>query len=357
MTRLLLALVGFTLTLVAQAGQPSPSGAPTRTKAEIEALIQKEGTTPPDWWNTTPLNFPKTIDLSMGPPPSKNWEPNKNVGHYFWSIINENPAKWKEGVKFANHLTTLNKDDKEKSGQAMRQMAHLYQDCLFDYPRAAYWWIKRGDAISDNTAYCYWRLGNKAMAMDVLKQLGADDTRHGSIIKLWADMGEFDTALKLAVEKTQTGTQDIAYLMAGDTCRMAGKFKEALAYYQKAVAADPAKSGRDLKQTVMRAQANIDAVKLFDSLDLKRIPDGAYTSLSDGYSGKVNVSVSVKAGKIADLKVTQHTEKQYYGAIIETPRQIITKQSVKGIDTFSSATITSEAIVNASAKALSGAMK
>jgi len=357
MRRVLLTFAGLVLTFAAHAGQPTPPATPPRPKAEIDALVQKEGTTPPEWWNTTPLNFPKTLDLSMGPPATKNWDPSKNVGQYFWSIINENPSKWKEGVKFANHLISLHKDDQEKSGQAMRQMAHLYQDCLFDYPRATYWWIKRGDAISDNTAYCYWRLGNKAMAMDILKKIGDDDTRHGSIIKLWADMGEFDTALKLAIAKTQTGTQDIAYLMAGDTCRMAGKYKEALAYYQKAVAADPAKSGRDLKQTVMRAQANIDAVKLFDTLDLKRVPDGAYTSLSDGYSGKVNVSVTVKSGKIADLKVTQHTEKQYYGALIETPRQIVSKQSVKGIDTFSSATITSEAIVNASAKALSGAMK
>lgn len=357
MSRLLPALLALSFTLSIQAGQPAPSAAPTRSKAEIEALIQKDGTTPPDWWNTTPLNFPKTLDLSMSPPQSKNWEPSKNVGQYFWSIINDNPSKWKEGVKFANHLTTMHKADQDKSGQAMRQMAHLYQDCLFDYARAAYWWKQRGDAISENTAYCYWRLGNKPMAMEVLKQLGADDTRHGGIIKLWADMGEFDTALKLAVAKTQTSTQDIGYLMAGDTCRMAGKFKEALGYYQKAVSADPSKSGRDLKQTVMRAQANLDAVKLFDTLDLKRVPDGAYTSLSDGYSGKVNVSVTVKSGKIADVKVTQHTEKQYYGALIETPRQIIAKQSIKGIDTFSSATITSEAIVNASAKALSGAMK
>jgi uncharacterized protein with FMN-binding domain len=350
-------LIIFCLQL--HAGQPpAPAQRIIRTRAEVEALISKDGPLPPDWWDKTQLNYPKTLNLNMDKPPQgAPWDQNKNVGQFFWSSINENPSRWKEGVKFAAHLMTLHKDNPDKLREMMRQTAHLYQDCLEDYARAAFWRRKGGDSDGVSIAICYWKLGCKEMAVEILKKIGADDTRHGAVIKLWADMGEYDTAIKLAEQKAKDDIADVGFLLAGDTCRMAGKFSEALKYYQQALAADAAKSGRDIKQTKARAQANIDAVKVFDALDLKRVADGTYKSGSYGYSGTVNVDVVVKNGKIADVKVTQHSEKQYYGAITETPRQIISKQSVKGIDTFASATITSEAIVNATAKALSSGMK
>jgi uncharacterized protein with FMN-binding domain len=65
----------------------------------------------------------------------------------------------------------------------------------------------------------------------------------------------------------------------------------------------------------------------------------------------------VKAGRIEDVRVSKHTEKQFYSSIADTTRQIIQKQGVKGIDATASATITSEAIINATAKALANAMK
>ena len=333
---------------------PAPGSGNKRTQTEVEALINKEGSLPPPWWDTVPLNYPKTLDLSM-PKPAGGWDSNKNVGQYFWSVINENPGKWKEGIKFANHLMGVNKDDPDKVKQAIQQMAHLYQDCLEDYARAAYLWRKRGDTDTENLAVCYWKLGNKDMAKKILQNYGADDTRHGSIIKLWSDMGELDTALKLAEAKASGGDEDIGYLMAGDACRMAGKYPQALGYYQKALAAS--KVGRDVKQSKARAQASIDAVKVFEMLDLKRIKDGTYNSESVGYSGQVKVAVTVKAARIEEVKITGHTEKQYYGSLNETPRQIIAKQGVKGVDAFSSATITSEAVINATAKALASGIK
>lgn len=328
-----------------------------RTKAEVEALIEKEGSAQPGWWDSVPLNFPQTLDLTMSKPaPNSGWNPQKNVGQYFWSIINENSNKWKEGIKFGQHLTTVNKDNPDKVKEAMRQVAHLYQDCLQDYARAAYFRKKCGDTDEEDIAICYWKLGSKEMAKDVLMAYGDDDTRHGSIIKLWADIGEIGTALKLAETKS-TAKEDIAWLMAGDACRLAGRIPEALDYYNRVLKADPKSCGRDVGQSKKRAQANIDAIKVFDTLDLSRVPDGKFQSSSAGYTGPVTVEVTVKASRIEDIKVTQHTEKQYYGSLTETPRQIIAKQSVRGIDTFSSATITSEAIVNSTAKALANAMK
>ena len=67
--------------------------------------------------------------------------------------------------------------------------------------------------------------------------------------------------------------------------------------------------------------------------------------------------MTVKDKRIAEVKATNHHEKQFYGSLVDTTGQIVQKQSVKGIDATSGATVTSEAIINATAKALGGAMK
>jgi len=64
------------------------------------------------------------------------------------------------------------------------------------------------------------------------------------------------------------------------------------------------------------------------------------------------VAVTVRNHRITNVKVTRHVEKQYYSSLTDIPNQIIAKQSVRGIDATSSATITAEAIINAVAKAL-----
>ena len=353
----------------ALAAQPSSGAAAAkpRTKAEVEALIATVGATAPDWFKTTPLNYPKTLDLTwMKPAPKEPWTPSKYLGQYVWSVINENPGRWKEGARLLHYTLEVNKNDPDKLKQSMMTLGTLYHNLLQDYTRAAFWWRKAetfggggappvGLGASVGLADCYWRLGSKEMAREVLTRIGRDDTRHGAVIKLWADMGELETALKLAETKAQDGMGYIAWLMAGDACRLAGRYPEAIAYYEKVVPV-PGDKG-DIKQSKERAKASLEAVKVFDLLNLKRIPDGTYTSSSYGYAGPLQVAITVKAGRIEAVKVVQHQEKQFYGALTETPRRIIEKQSVKGIDTFSSATITSEAIINATAKALSSGMK
>jgi uncharacterized protein with FMN-binding domain len=61
--------------------------------------------------------------------------------------------------------------------------------------------------------------------------------------------------------------------------------------------------------------------------------------------------------RIVAVRVVKHSEKQFYSSLIDTPQRIIAKQSVKGVDTTSDATLTSEAIINATAKALAGAAR
>jgi uncharacterized protein with FMN-binding domain len=340
---------------------PAPAAQKQKTAAEIDAMIKKAGESQPDWWGSVQLNYPKTLDLTwQQPPKGEPWTPSKWLGQYVWSVINENPSKWKEGARLMHHVLTVNAKDPDKLKQSMNSLAHIYGDLMMDYERAAYWLKKAGAGvdISNNSldlANCYLHMGAKDMAIEVLKKQGIDDTRHGYIIKLWADCGDYAQALKLAEEKAKNGSADIAWLMAGDCYRQQGKFTEALDFYKKVLTVD--KGGRDIKQTKQRATCAIEAITLYERLDLKKIPDGVYTGNSVAYGGVLNVSVTVKGAVIADVKVTNHQEKQFYGALTDTPAAIIKKQTVKGIDTFASATITSEAIINATAKALASGVK
>ena len=86
--------------------------------------------------------------------------------------------------------------------------------------------------------------------------------------------------------------------------------------------------------------------------DVSRVADGSYRSSSIGYNGNLEVEVQVAGGQINAVKVTRHREKQFYAALTDTPGQILKKQSVQGVEATSRATITSQAIVNATAKAL-----
>ena len=333
-----------------QAAKVTPPPAKPKTKSEVLAMIKKVGATPPDWFAATPLNYPSTLDLSWTPPPQGSpWDPSKNVGQFIWTSINENEARWKEGIKFLHHMLTVNKDKPDIVKQVMGALGNMYHDLHQDWARAAFWKQMAGETDTLELAHCYFKLGGKDMAIEILTRYGADTTRFAQVCRLWAEVGDPAKGLKLA-EQMATSIPDAGNLAAGDICKSTGKFPEAMGYYQKVL---DAKSGsRDIDHNKKRAQGSLDALKVADGLDLKKVPDGKYTANSIGYTGPVDVEVTVAAGKITDVKVTQHHEKQYYSSITETCAAIIQKQGAKGVDATSGATITSEAIINATVKAL-----
>ncbi|MEJ2702677.1 MAG: FMN-binding protein, partial [Sedimentisphaerales bacterium] len=193
---------------------------------------------------------------------------------------------------------------------------------------------------------------------DVLSDYWAD----AATIRLWAEMGEVDKAIALAESGAKAGMAEECYFAAGDVCRQAGRYADAIAYYEKVLARPGwgrgrGRGGHGRGNMRQRAQASLQATKLFDALDLKRVPDGKYTGNSVAYAGQLYVEVSVKTGCIELVRVTQHRERQFYSAITDTIQQIVAKQSVKGIDATTGATMTAEAIVNATAKALASGAK
>lgn len=340
-----------------------PGNAEQRTPAEINRLINELGRATPDWWNATPLNYPQSLDLAWPEKPDGPWNAQKNVGQYLWEIVKPNQNKWHEGTRFVHFLLEQHKNDRAKCVRDMRELGNLYFLLLRDFARAAFWWRQAG--VDANTpgqdgihlAECYWRLGSKPMAMEFLQR---KKDIYFATVKLVADMGETRLAIQWAELVAKSGLADQAYLYAGDACRIEGDYDQAVRYYEKVLKIEAqGKEGEihRINQSHTRAQANIEGIRIFDRLDLKKMPDGAYRASSPGYGGDVEVEVVLQAGRIGSVKVTQHKEKQYYGAMIETPKKIIERQGVKGVDTTTSATITSEAIVNATARALASSLK
>jgi uncharacterized protein with FMN-binding domain len=337
----------------------SRAGPPRRSKAEVEAVIAQAGAAPPDWYESTPLDYPQSLDLSFPEPAPGGWNNQKNVGQYVWDIINPNAGRWRSGVRFMHHLLSVNKDNRVVTARVMRSLGDMYFRFFQDYARAAFWWrqagVGEGHPESIYLAECYWRLGNQPMAEELLDQR----LLYPSKIKLWGDMGQTRKAVELAEQYVRLGgSPHDAYILAADACRMAGQVNQAIRYYQKVIdtpATGPQKERMERVQK--RAEANLEAIRLFEQSDPRQVANGAYRAKSLGYEGPIEVEVTVHSGRIEAVKVTEHKEKQYYSALNDVPRQIIEKQGVQGVDATSKATITAEAIINATAKALAQGAK
>ena len=341
------------------------AGRVSRTPAQVDALIDKLGRTKPDWWDKTKLDFPKTLDLSWPQPPPPGWNNRRNVGQYIWDIVNQNPSQWRRGIRFMRYLLDYHKSNATLRNRVMNEMGRMYHNLLQDYARAAFWWQQAG-VDRENSPYarngvflaeCYWKLGSKQKAMELIRRT----PMQFATIKLLGEMGELETALRVADANMNGSVAVHACIAAGDACRAAGEYEKAIGYYQELLAMSTAgmkmAPASFLKRMQRRAQANIEGIRLYNMLDLSRVPDGTYRAGSLGYEDQVQVEVVVRSGRIESVEVVQHREKQFYSALEDTTRQIVQKQGVKDIDATTSATITSEAIINATAKALATAMK
>lgn len=343
-------------------GSSSAADGPQRSKAEIEALIDKVGREPPEWFEATAVNTPASLDLTWPEPAPGGWNNQKNMGQYIWDVINPNPAKWREGVKLMHSLLVMHQDDPQKRTRIMTELGRMYHDLHEDYARAAFWWQKVGADKSSNTriaaglARCYWKLGNRQMAVELLSK----QPHTIFSCKLWADMGDMPKAeiVAEAFAKGNVVGTDLALMHVADGYRQAGKPQQAIAWYQRVVALKPADNVKQrVEKTQARARASLEAIRLFDLADVSKVADGEYAANSLGYEGPVHVAVTVKDKRITNVRVTQHKEKQFYAALSDTPAKIIAKQGVKGVDATSNATITSEAIINATSKALASGTK
>ena len=353
-----------------QGGRPAPgtfarkpSATANKSRASINAIINNVGPTKPDWWDPVKLDYPNTLDLT-GKVKSKQWQQKRIFGHYYWSIVYPNPPRWKPGIKLLYHAMDVRKGDRDGQANAMVRLGVDYARLMKDYPRAAYWLrkalaSKKKTDVGDITALAesYWKLGSKQMAIAELKRYGLDRRPRPQTIKLYSEMGLtakallLAEALSLAEARTRT-SWPVGYLVTGNVHKRAGNDKEALACYNRVLnIVKNSPKPKKLKRLKERVQMNMEAVRAYMNLDITQVPDGTYTGSAMGFDEPIDVQVTVSDGKITSVEVTRDKESQPYRSLTDIPEQIVDTQSFR-VDAVTKATITSNAVIAAAAKAL-----
>lgn len=86
---------------------------------------------------------------------------------------------------------------------------------------------------------------------------------------------------------------------------------------------------------------------------VKLLKDGIYIGAAMGYSGKVNITLTIKDGKITEVTNTNSDTRSFFNKAWRSIQpKILEKQSTEGIDTVSGATFSSMGILDASKIAL-----
>lgn len=353
----------FVLTPLAveEPGTTDTAGNVNRSAMEINRLVDEVGASLPEWFDTTELKHPDSLDLSWPIKPDGDWNSQRNMGQFIWDVINPNPGRWQGGIKLVHHCMTLHEGQAALLKRDQETLGRMYFDLLQDYPRAAYWLRKAGAEKGQGSAVmlaeCYWRLGNQRMATPYLVSRTYNAGAAARAIKLYGNMGMLEEAMSMTQRLAGSAASYEGFIAAGDALRQAGRFDEAIQYYQR-VLSDKNFRNDDYEQRFKaRARESIEAIELFEQSDVRSLTDGTYSGDSTGYNGRLEVEVQIDSGRIASVKVVDHQEKQFYSALTDTENAIIKRQTVKGVDGTSGATITSRAIVNATAKALAGTPK
>ena len=140
-----------------------------------------------------------------------------------------------------------------------------------------------------------------------------------------------------------------AYADKDDRAKATEHYQKAMEHYGKA---KPRYGRHLLPRRVAKVQAKLDLLGR-EALDISKLRDGVYRGQSLGYGKPVHAAVTVKGGRITGIGL-RHEEKIEQGATKSVPRQIIERQSLD-VDAVTGATVTVQAIVEATYRALSRA--
>ncbi len=139
----------------------------------------------------------------------------------------------------------------------------------------------------------------------------------------------------------------------GDLYAEMGKFEQATQQYRKAIALYPTSDqpyGRHLlHRRAAKVQSKLDLLTV-KAIESGKLRDGTYAGKSLGYVGDVTVTVTIRQGKITEVRV-QHEEKIDQNATTIIPQRIIAQQSLK-VDGITGATVTYDAIIDGALQAL-----
>lgn len=208
--------------------------------------------------------------------------------------------------------------------------------------------------------------GEYAWAIKIYKEhLKAKGQPHAHesrcLASCYAEFGEHEKALAALryglkhLPKPPWGTMAAAGVhdQMGDVQAARGDKPQAKTHYRKAIAhyrrAKPKYGRHLLPRRIAKVQSKLDLLER-EAIDLAKLRDGVYRGKSLGYVKDVWATVTLKAGRITDIKV-QHQENIEQGATRIIPKRILAAQGLD-VDAVTGATVTSQAIVEATYRAL-----
>lgn len=168
-------------------------------------------------------------------------------------------------------------------------------------------------------------------------------------LKACVEAGDLAKGRALVEEMAQA---EGGYQSFGDKLRVSGLYPLAQYCYVKAIG--DGKTARPAAYTARRS-----LVVMYQGPwhpDLNKVPDGAHKGVCAGYLGPNTVTVTVKDHKITDVNV-QSTDNRPLNSLQKTPRDIVAKQGIKGVDAVTGATITSDAVMAGACMALKAVEK
>ena len=182
-----------------------------------------------------------------------------------------------------------------------------------------------------------------------------------SLVSCYSHFGEYAKAIEtlqraltsLPADRWRIACQANVHNAWGDLCAEMGDGKQARTHYARAIGLYPKSKqpyGRHLlARQAAKVKTKLDLLDLAD-LRLSSIPDGTYAGTSLGYTGPLTATVTVRGGRIVGVRV-RHKEKIHQNATEIIPRRIVKTQSLN-VDAITGATVTCQAIVDATFQAL-----
>lgn len=234
------------------------------------------------------------------------------------------------------------------------------------------WEYLQKDDIGDGHEYgMYMFLGGEPLwAIHVYRDwLAKDDHAYPpyfgvkALAALYAQYGRYSEAEKVLTNSMSFRSPDPKWNEVraaelndafGDLYAAWGKVDQAKTSYREAVRLFPLGKppyGRHLlPRKAKKVQAKLDLLSK-SSLDGAALRDGRYNETALGYSDDIRLSVEIKRGKLASVRVVKHEEKIDQNACKLIPQRISAAQSLH-VDGISGATVTKDAIVSGTLSAL-----
>ena len=304
-----LSLALLLATASAHAAGPTPAGKPSLDQALAELKV------PPPWLDAVPL------DVAPEAPWNKAWDRIEVL------LMTADPADRRKAVKLAYVYQTSGKA-RDGMPAATYFLAGETAWALVEHRKLA----NKNASAWMRLASCYRHFGEHAQALAAL-----------------------DEALKHLPDPPWRSYQEAQVSEArGDVLADQGNSAPAKAAYDRATRlyeAIPPKPPIELaaSRAATRVAAKADMLDR-DALKSARLRDGTFTAVVFGYSDNIRATVSVREGKIADVKL-EHREKADLGARAILPERIVREQRAD-VDAITGATVTSQAIKSAVFQAL-----